>query len=101
MKHFAVAAVTAGALTAAALGFAGIASAAPDGPASAVDTINHLQSQGYNVIVTKVGNAALENCTVSAIRGGQPVSMLERTTMGNRHLVERIQYTTVYVDASC
>src|SRR5436190_22699803 len=34
-------------------------------------TVQSLQSQGYTVIVNKTGSAALDDCTVGAVREGQ------------------------------
>lgn len=41
------------------------AAAAPAGPDSVQDTVNRLESNGYKVILNKVGTAPLEKCTVS------------------------------------
>lgn len=40
------------------------AAAAPAGPDSVQDTVNRLESNGYKVILNKVGTAPLEQCTV-------------------------------------
>lgn len=54
------------------LGVAAPAAAAPSPELSATETINQLQSEGYRVILSKVGNGSIDDCTVSAIRQGAP-----------------------------
>jgi hypothetical protein len=63
MKKFGFATLLAGGLTAAFLGLAAPADAAPTGPGSAQDTINKLEADGYNVIVNRVGTTPLESST--------------------------------------
>ncbi|WP_102143076.1 hypothetical protein [Mycobacterium hubeiense] len=75
------------------------AAAAPAGPDSAQDTVNRLESNGYKVILNKVGTAPLEQCTVSAVRPGREVTEFRQNRRDQT--VERVLYTTVYVDASC
>jgi hypothetical protein len=75
------------------------ASAAPSGPRSVTDTVASLEAQGFKVIVNKVGHAPLDQCTVGGIRQGQDVIELKQNS---RHqTVERVKYTTVYIDATC
>ena len=57
MKGFAFATLAAGSLVAASLGLAAPAVTAPSGPGTVQDTVNTLQASGYQVIVSKVGNA--------------------------------------------
>lgn len=73
--------------------------AAPTGPGTAQDTINTLEANGHKVIVNKVGSASLDQCTVSAVRPGRDVTEF-RNTRSDR-MVERVLYTTVYVDLQC
>lgn len=73
--------------------------AAPAGPDSAQDTVNRLESNGYKVILNKVGTAPLEQCTVSGVRPGREVTEFRQNRRDQT--VERVLYTTVYVDASC
>ena len=79
------------------------ASAAPSGPRSVTDTIASLEAQGFKVIVNKIGHAPLDQCTVGRVREGQAVyeqlKVNRRDRQGRR--VERVKYTTVYVDATC
>jgi ABC-type phosphate transport system substrate-binding protein len=66
MKRLMMMAACAGALTAAALGVAGTASAAG---ARADDIVNGLQAQGYSVQLNGAGSAPLSACTVSNVSG--------------------------------
>jgi hypothetical protein len=97
MKKFGLATLVAGGLTAAALGLAGPAAAAPTGPGSAQDTIDALKADGYNVIVNRVGGTPLEQATVVGVRPGQTYS---RTDSGNPgdSLATTVTGKTVYVD---
>ena len=60
MKKFGLATIVAGGLTAATLGLAAPAVAAPTGPGNAQETISDLKADGYNVIVNRVGGTPLE-----------------------------------------
>jgi hypothetical protein len=97
MKKFGLATLVAGGLTAATLGLAAPAVAAPAGPDNAQDTINDLKADGYNVIVNRVGGTPLEEATVVAVRPGQTYS---RTDSGNPgdSLDTTVTGKTVYVD---
>ena len=89
--------VVAGGLTAATLGLAAPAVAAPTGPGNAQETISDLKADGYNVIVNRVGGTPLEQATVVAVRPGQTFS---RTDSGNPgdSLATTVTSKTVYVD---
>jgi hypothetical protein len=97
MKKFGFATVLAGGLTAAILGLAAPADAAPTGPGNAQDTINQLQAEGYNVIVNHIGATPLDQATVVAVRQGQTYS---RTDSGNPgdSLETTVTGKTIYVD---
>ncbi|GAB7145675.1 hypothetical protein LRC484719_42770 [Mycobacterium riyadhense] len=89
-------------LTAASLGLASPAVAAPtpSTPGSADDAVNQLEAEGYKVILNKVGDGPLRECTVTAIRPGRDVT--HRVTVpGSDGTIEQLLYTTVYVDAKC
>jgi hypothetical protein len=96
--------LAAGALTAAALGLTAPANAAPAGPSSVDATIDQLRAQGLEVIVNRTGTAALEQCTISAVRPGQTFS---RSDSGSGQpgswddLVTTMISKTVYVALSC
>lgn len=103
MKVFAITTITAAALGAAALGFAGPAAAAagPTGPSSVTDTVKNLESHGYEVIMTKLSSGALTpKCSVVAVRDGteippQKVSEIHGT------MVPKSVHKTVYLDVRC
>ncbi len=84
MKKLAITALTATGLTAATLALAAPASAAPSaGGGSAQDTIKHLQSQGYTVIVTRVGGGPMSACTVADVRNPTAATRTGRMGPGN------------------
>ena len=97
MKKLELAIIVAGGMTAAILGLAAPAAAAPTGPGNAQETINELQADGYNVIVNRVGTTPLDQATVVAVRPGQTYS---RTDSGNPgdSLATTVTNKTVYVD---
>jgi hypothetical protein len=97
MKKIGLATLAASGLAAAILGLAAPAAAAPTGPGNAQETINELRSDGYNVIVNRVGGTPLEQATVVAVRPGQTYS---RTDSGNPgdDLATTVTSKTVYVD---
>lgn len=88
---------------AAALGLASPASAlaAPSGQTSAQATVSDLETQGFRVILNKVGNAPMDQCTVTAVRQGTDVkhSWVQRGPTGNVNNL--VRYTTAYVDLMC
>ena len=104
MNKLPLTAVTAGALSAAALTLAAAAAAAPSGPSSVDQTVNRLKADGYTVFVNKVGAAPVDQCTVAAVRPGQTYS---RTDTGSGQpgssddLVTTVTGRTVYVDIAC
>ncbi|WKG02485.1 hypothetical protein [Mycolicibacterium sp. HK-90] len=87
------------------IALAATATAAPTPESSATETISQLQSEGYRVILSKVGSGAIDDCTVSAVRRGhsvmgtQPPAGAVGITSFNPGQV--LQYTTVYVDLDC
>lgn len=97
MKKFGFATVAASALTAAFLGLAAPALAAPTGPGNAQDTISKLEAQGYKVIVNRIGNAPLEQASVVSVRSGQTYSRTDHSGLGD-DLSTKLLSKTVYVD---
>lgn len=86
MRKIARTAIVTSALTAASLGFAGIAAASTStGGGSASDTIGNLQRQGYTVQVNGNVSAPLSECVATDVH-----SALATSSSG-----------TVYVDVSC
>lgn len=94
MKNLVLTAMTAGALSAAALGFAGAAGAAPSGPSSVDQTVGQLKSEGYTVVVNKLGNGS--QCSVTGVRPGQTYS---QPAPGDP--VTTVAARTVYVEVKC
>jgi hypothetical protein len=103
MRFFTMPVIAAGAIAAAALSFAGSATAAPMGP-NASETVKNLEAEGFQVIVNKVGNAPLDSCEVSAVRPGQTYERMESDVPGPRGhtgITTTVTGKTVYVDLSC
>jgi hypothetical protein len=104
MKNLLVTSLTAGAMAAATLGLTADANAAPAGPSDVDTTINQLRAEGFDVIVNRTDNAALEHCTISAVRPGQTFS---RSDTGSGlpgsafDIVTTVTGKTVYVDVVC
>jgi hypothetical protein len=102
MKSFTIPVIAAGAMAAAALGFAGAATAAPSGPGTAEQTVRQLQAEGLTVIVNKIGTAPLGQCTVDSVRPGQTFARMDSGAPGAMDdIVTTVTATTVYVDVSC
>ena len=102
MKKILVTSLAAGALASAALGLAGTASAAPSGPSSVDATVSQLQAQGFQVIVSRVDSAAVNQCTLNAVRPGQTFSRTDSGAPGAQDdVVTTVTNKTVYVDVTC
>ena len=102
MKKILFTSLAAGALASAALGLAGTASAAPSGPSPVDSTISQLQAQGFNVLVSRVDSAAVNQCTLNAVRPGQTFSRTDSGVPGAQDdLVTTVTNKTVYVDVVC
>jgi hypothetical protein len=92
-------AILLGILATLALGAPAAASAAPSGPSTAADTVQGLQANGYKVILNKVGDAPLEACSVAGVHPGRMIT--RRTTDSGGDSIDKVVYTTVYVDLLC
>jgi hypothetical protein len=102
MNNILFTSVTAGALASAALGLAGTATAAPSGPSPVDATISQLQARGFHVIMSRVDTAAVDQCTLSAVRPGQTFSRTDSGVPGaDDDLVTTVTNKTVYVDVTC
>ena len=99
MNRYAITGIIAGAMTAAVLGLAGGANAAPSGPSKVDDTVRTLQASGYHVIVNRSGAAPLASCTVESIRPGQTFSTVDSRGGGSPN--ETVLSKTVLVDVAC
>ena len=104
MKNLLIISLAAVALAATPLGLAADAEAAPAGPSAVDTTINQLREQGFEVIVNRTGTAALEQCTITAVRPGQTFS---RSDTGSGlpgsafDIVTTVTGKTFYVDLVC
>ncbi|MBP2454309.1 hypothetical protein JOF57_004222 [Mycolicibacterium lutetiense] len=80
----------------------GVARAAPSGPEAVDEVINQLQSQGYHVILNRVGSAPLDRCSVRGVRRGQTYSRSDSGVPGaGTDLVTTVTGMTVFVDVDC
>ena len=91
MNRLTFATIAGGALTAAALGLAAGAQAAPKGIGSAQDTVNTLESSGYKVVLNKLGTGPLDRCTVDSVRPGETIP---RTIHAGDEVLNQIVYLT-------
>jgi hypothetical protein len=100
MKKFGFAAVIVSGLAAAVIGLAAPAAGAPTGPDNAQQTIGQLRSQGYTVIVNRIGNAPLDQATVVAVRPGPSHTRVEAGVpiIGSNDNFTTVKERTVYVD---
>jgi hypothetical protein len=84
------------------LGMSSPADAAPAGPSSIDSAINQLQSQGYDVIVNRVGDGTADRCGISSVRRGQTYSRTDTGAPGaGDDLVTTVMGKTVYVELNC
>lgn len=98
MNRLTFATIAGGALIALALGDPAGANAAPSGIGSAQDTVDELESNGYGVVVNKLGAAPLDRCTVDSVRPGETII---RPVRAGSDVVHQIVYQTVYLTAKC
>jgi hypothetical protein len=103
MRKVSFATIATTGLAAATLGLASPAPAAPTDVGTAQDTVNSLEAQGYTVIVHKIGNAPLSQCTVSATKPGHTYSRTDRGVPGvlGDHATETVTAQTINVYVSC
>ncbi|HET6733243.1 hypothetical protein [Mycobacterium sp.] len=98
MNRFTFATIAGGAFIALTLGFPAGAQAAPSGIGSAQDTVNELESNGFKVVLNKVGTAPLDLCTVDSVLPGETVT---HAVKAGNEVVSRVVYQTVYLTAKC
>ncbi|MEV0670337.1 hypothetical protein [Mycobacterium sp. NPDC050441] len=96
-----VSVVLAIATAAAMMTFPGAAGAAPTGTSDAQSTIGMLQAEGFRVLVSRVGDAPLNKCTVNAVRPGRKASQSQNPLIGVRTRPQQTVAPTVYVDLVC
>jgi hypothetical protein len=93
---FALAVAVLGTFTATTLGLASSAAAAPSGFGNAEDTMNALQSQGFDVVLNGAAVYPLSGCKVTGIEG---LNSSNIDASGRR--IDPTKFDTVYVDISC
>ena len=99
MNNMSIVTAVVGGLSAAIIGLAAPAAAAPSGPGNAQQTISELQAQGYTVIVNRIGGTPLESATVVAVRPGQTYSRTDTGVPGaGNDIYTTITNKTIYVD---
>ena len=102
MMNFGLTTLAAGTLASAALGLSSTANAAPSTLSSAESSVSQLKSQGYHVVVNRVGTAPLGQCTIRAVRPGQPYSRTDSGVPGSHNdVITTVTNKTVYVDVAC
>lgn len=99
MKNIIAAVATFGGLTAATLGLANVASAAPTGDSQVEQTVRTLEASGYNVIVNRSGAGPLASCSVGAVRQGQDHIAVD--SRGGSSPATTVISKTVYLDVTC
>ena len=100
MKKIGFAAAITSGLAAAIIGLAAPAVAAPTGPNNAEQTIGQLKSQGYTVVVNRLGNRPLDQAEVVAVRRGQSYATINagQPIIGSSHNYVTEHSQIVYVD---
>ena len=73
MTNLTLTTAAAAGLTAALLGLAAPATAAPSGPVNAADTISQLEADGNRVIVNRENRTPLDEADVVSVRPGSPI----------------------------
>jgi hypothetical protein len=102
MTKFVLNTLAAGTLVSTALGLTATANAAPSGLSSVESTVNQLKSQGYQVVVNRVGTAPLDQCTIQAVRPGQIYSRTDSGVPGSHNdVITTVTDKTVYIDVAC
>ncbi|MCA2243419.1 MULTISPECIES: hypothetical protein [Mycobacteriaceae] len=81
------------------IALAGPAVAAPSGTSDAQTTIGTLQAEGFRVLVSRVGDAPIDKCTVNAVRPGRKAVQSIPVRIGARP--QQTIAPTVYVDLIC
>lgn len=80
----------------------GAATAEPVPPGGAYSTIGTLQDEGYNVIIDRVGNAPLNQCTVTSVRNPQTQTRTFWVGEGrDRRLITVVVSRSINVSLNC
>ena len=97
MKNLTIATAAVAGLSAAVLGLAAPAFAAPSGSQNAQQTISALEAQGNRVIVNREGGASLSDATVVSVREGAQIQEYAWDAQGDDRVLETTG-RVVYVD---
>lgn len=97
MKNLTIATTAAAALTAAFLGMAVPATAAPTG-GNADDTISRLEAEGNRVIVNRLSDAPLSSASVVSVKQGSPIRDTVRDDFSDRTYQQTVTGYVYYVD---
>lgn len=100
MRKGTFATIAAADLAAVSIGLAAPGMAAPAGSGTAQDVVDSLKADGYTVIVNKVGNAALSDCTVSATKPGHTYTRTDSGAPGDNDSIT-VTAKTIIVYVSC
>ena len=95
MRKISFTAAAAMTFTAAAVGLAGTAGAAPTGGGNAADAVKELQAEGYSVQVNGSVTDPLSACVTTGVHGVPTTGSSPGPHTGP------LSFTTVYVDVSC
>ncbi|MGE0217822.1 hypothetical protein [Mycolicibacterium sp.] len=98
MKNFTIATAAAGALTAAVLGLAAPALAAPSGAGDAQDTIGRLEAEGNRVIVNRLSDAPLSQAGIVGVNRGSDVRSTVQDHRYDRTYQDTITGKVIYLD---
>ncbi len=102
MKKLTASAAVAGALATAMFSSITAANAAPTGPQTVGQIVEQLRAQGYQVILSRVGTAPLDRCSVKAVRPGHTYSRTDSGAPGaGDDIVTTVREMTAYVDVNC
>ncbi|VEG51912.1 Uncharacterised protein [Mycolicibacterium aurum] len=97
MKNLSIATVTAAALSAAFLGLAAPALAAPTG-SNADATISQLEAQGNRVIVNRLSDAPLSEASVVSVKQGGQIRGTVQDDFNDRTYQQTVTGNVYYVD---
>ncbi|WP_137148711.1 hypothetical protein [Mycolicibacterium sp. CR10] len=97
MKNITIATVVAAGLSAAVLGLAAPAVAAPSGSGDAQQTVSQLEEQGNRVIVNRQSSAPLSQASVVDVRQGNAIQDYVWDAQGDRKVLETTGHV-VFVD---
>src|SRR5690349_22029464 len=89
MKTIGIATLIGTAATAAALGLAGPATAAPTTPGNAQDTISSLQDQGYKVTINRLSDSPLAQANVVSVGTGPTFTHTNQNARATQNYTDR------------